>query len=234
MPKLNKIYLPKTCWYGVSASSLSWAKKDEEGDWLCLYNPETCRTRLNDYWNKTTKNPSYPYLPGGSLGITLDQENTNIFFCLVGGADNPLADDVSTNIKKLNRIEKKYGISLTTFEFVDVFSSYTKTFVGLGVVFTGDKDWQSNLWKITLYSFLLKAACSPRFLSSSKEGIKTYSKIYRKYKDKLLPKVKTVFNEVLDYTSFTRVHASSGFVSICSGDNPVMAKILLEEEENAG
>ncbi len=211
--------------WALSTLSLSWVNRID-GVWTTLYIPTGCRTRLHDYWCNVNKNPKYPHLPTGSLnGVALDQEHTSIFFTVSDRHE----ERVLENIKKLNRIEKKYGISLTTVQFVEYRNKApSNNRLGAGVIFTGDKDWQSNLWKISLYSFLLKAVCCSNFLSSSLEDIKEYAKVYRANRNNLLPKVKTEFTEIAgDYKEFNQVHVLSGFVSICTGQNPKMAALLL-------
>jgi len=216
---------------------LSWAKK-KDTLWEALYIPQTCRTRLHDYWYTYTKKPSYIPTPNGSTGINLEKEKTNLFFCLSG--DNaPLSENnsktidlVLTNLKKLNRIEKKYKISPTEGEFVSVVNHKDQP-MGFGVVFIGNKDWQSALWKISIYSFLIKSVCCDKFwLNRSKEDIRSYSKLLRDNKEMLLSKIKEDIADVFTEDSFENIHVKSGFVSICTGVNPKMAKLLLTGNKN--
>lgn len=233
---IGQFILPPITWIAPSVLGLSWAN-GVDGVWKALYFPQTCRTRLHDYWFKYFKGKkTYSYGdPSGSIGIALGKEKTNLFFHLsyntsvVAEAHQKEIDLVLINLKKLNRIEKKYKISLTEVEFVSVIDK-DNTSIGFGVVFIGDRDWQSSLWKISIYSFLTKSVCCSGFwLNKDKEDIRNYQKLLRSNKEMLLSKIKGEYADILPDNSFEGVHVKSGFVSICTGVNPAMKQLLLTE-----
>lgn len=224
------IALIQKSYFPYSALSLSWAK-EEKGVLTTLYTPQTCRTRLHDFWYRSNKNSKYSSMPSGSSDIPTDKEKAVIYFHLgnVGESEASKKRQVLKNLESLNELEKKYGIAPTKVDFVSVQDKMGKQY-GYGAVFTGDNDWQSNLWKISIYSFLLKATCLTSFLRSRHDDIVEYGRYLRENEEAFLSKVKTVFEEHFTSEEYTYIHVYSGFVSICTGDNPKMRELLIGEK----
>ena len=222
-PVLGAAVLPPH-WAAISSYSVAWAKK-VKGIWKVLYLPSNCRTRLSDYWYIVNKDSSYGYTPGLSLKEKLDAESTSLFYTLSAVDKEKTIKEINKNLKSLNKKEKKYGLQLTQVEFVSVSPQNMATF---GVVFIGDKEWQSNIWKTTIFSFSTKAALHPNFLRSS--FAEEYYQILKPHEEKLLSKIKTEYKEFFTDGGFDAVHVNSGFVTICKGtDNKRMTNLLLKD-----
>lgn len=197
----------KFSFFPTAQRSLAWVNKIGE-EWTTLYSPEDCRTRLNDYWYKTVKNYSYDWRVQNPVGVVPDEECTAIFFY------GRFLTNVKKNIKKLNTLEEEHGIIPTTYIVTNK-----------GIIFIGDKIWQSALWKITLFSFYLKSLTYSKWVDGPEME---YYPILKPYETTLLQKVVSEKKEILHSTQFCDVHLYSGFVTICQGyHNPTMTKLLL-------
>lgn len=96
----------------------------------------------------------------------------------------------------------------------------------LYVVVEGSKFWKDSCWKMMLYTFYIKTIA----YNNPKDCDKSYWKALNGKEDKLLSKVK-IQTELFDSSVYgvnndTGRHNREGFVSICSGLNLPMAKLL--------
>lgn len=177
-----------------------------EEDYQELFFPVKCRDFLGDavYVTKYGRNiPIY----GFNFKDNLDSETTML---LIQNKDKKYIDNFFNNLDKLWEIERNNGIPLTIVERV----SDTEVLV------FGDKLWQSKVWAISLYSFLLKCLTYP----NGAEG-KELSYV-RQFKEdtwkKLLASLKTLLTVKSGVTGWSneekidtlKLHHYSGFVSI--------------------
>jgi len=94
------------------------------------------------------------------------------------------------------------------------------------IIVEADPLWQSEVWKISLYSYYLKVI-SYKSIEGLMEPENRYAAILTKpIEEKLLSKIKTM-QEVLN-TTMMQAHNDSGFVTIIKGsNNKTMTKLLL-------
>lgn len=221
MIKLTSVgnYPKDTPWY---ITILDYCKKDKvfkpvKGFGTCrgyigeglLYNKNP-RKEHDNPWN--TKN--YNYKTGDVyVALTLNESNLN---------------KLKSNIKWLNNRESKSGLKKSTIVKTNVDNVY---------VVKGSKFWKDSAWKIMLYTFYIKCCC----IYNNPEEAKDYSEnmywdVLKKNDNekKLLSKLK-IKREIFDEKVFSKqnpwdnragAHDKEGFVSICQGKNPPMAKLL--------
>jgi predicted NBD/HSP70 family sugar kinase len=130
------------------------------------------------------------------------------------------------NLAWLNKWEEQAGVAL---------SVILETQDPNVVVVKGSKYWKDSCWKMTLWTYLVKCACYviPRRCDNSfwTEGLDTISN-GKPNIDHFLANVKQHYSkEIFDkriYGPYLRenTHALHGFLSICTGWNPPMAKAL--------
>lgn len=199
----------------------TWAFQLDENTWDIAYDPSSCRSYLICYWYHVTKDKEYaiPYTKNRNIQ-PLNPDRTQIFWC--NGNSVVSKATVEKNLPKLHEIEKSIGIELTKPVWLEDPSG------DIGVVFIGDKCWQSTAWKISIYSYYLKCLFRDTWLSGGE-----YSMYLKPY---FLEKVKD-FNEEIycpptQYEGrYHSIHRQTGFVSIASGDNLVMKKLLQGEKD---
>ena len=96
----------------------------------------------------------------------------------------------------------------------------------LCIVLEADKAWQSNIWKISLYTFYIKLF-SYKTIKYIQHPEISYTKVLTKDKeDKLLSKITTEFEESYGI-NMDAVHENSGFYSIITLRNKEMYNILI-------
>ena len=124
----------------------------------------------------------------------------------------------------------KYGILPTTVESASVEGKNC-------FVFIGDKQWQSNLWKISLFTYYLKKIVSEEeeydkaLYTTTEEGVP--------YEEIFLSKIVTHFDEwIPEKPDFAWTHNASGFVSISmvggfsnTPGNEIMHRRIIKGEE---
>lgn len=223
--------------------ALSWINQNKEtGEWELLYSPTTCRTYLNCYWwysgGHGEKHKNYdlnvtPLIKGSPAPA---EEYTGIFFTfstdyLTLKTDGytmfeGYVETVKKNLESLHQWEEENGLEKTQMLVADDPTGM------LGIIFIGDKAWRSALWKITLYSYLLKRTTYASFLPKGTGGEEYWNALKKKGNiHKLLPKVKTFMTEHYVNKGYSGIHGLSGFYTICAtNDNPVMTELLLGEE----
>jgi hypothetical protein len=107
-------------------------------------------------------------------------------------------------------------------------SSLFKTDKELYWIIEADKAWQSNIWKISLYTFFIKLLSykTIEVLESPEDKyLKKYTPVIEA---KCLSKVTTEFKETL-WDNMEDAHNNSGFISIIEKNNKEMYKLILGE-----
>lgn len=199
-------------WLKPRPLSFSFLGKGKGTEYIFSHKPQTCRTYLNEVLYKED-HKTYNHLRTNPEFL-LEKNNTVLFVTYNWSLGKAR---LLGRIKKLNQLEKKFGIAETQISFVEKSVR--------GIAFFGDKRWQSALWKLTIYSFLIKNILHP-----------TLDMEYTMYKKLLDINLETLLSKIIDtkYKDvipkggdiWMDVHVKSGFVSICSGNNPTMAELL--------
>jgi hypothetical protein len=184
---------------------------DVQGIYQDLYDPSACRSRLQDYIYTVTKDKNYPPIYTNGLNIPLDANHTYMHFILPESHNNEKS--VAKNLSRLNRIERGCGLQETVLE-------YTHN----GFVSVSDPAWQSNLWKISILSYLLKYIAKGDFFY---KGEYTWA-FPPKVRKVLFSKINTEFKEKITKNEIRQaIHNDSGFVSIS-------CRIALEKQKKDG
>lgn len=171
-----------------------------------------CRSYLCNYLHASKTNIGNTYVKQPLTSFPLVKEKTYLFVKLTGKL-NP--DEVKKKLSLLHKWEKLAGISLTEMQ-------YFHDKKAPGILFVGSKCWQSTLWKITIYSYLLKKV----FYQDTQ-----FDSIINKFLPILIKKVKTENRETYEKpTDGSYIHALTGFVSICNGGNRPMYKLLFGKD----
>lgn len=118
-------------------------------------------------------------------------------------------NSILNNIGVLNSLEKEYGIKQTKILLTQEKNT---------LVLEGDKLWQSNVWKISLYSFLLKLLCydlthglvASKYSSPEDSYAKT---LFEKDNLHLLMSNLHMMDEVV-HKEIGMAHNYSGFISV--------------------
>jgi hypothetical protein len=118
--------------------------------------------------------------------------------------------------------ERKYGIKMST---------YYKTQDELSIIIEADPIWQSNTWKLSLFSYYLKLMCYPDVNKPEQPETQYAQKLTKEIEEKLLSKLNVMEEFPPEYPGISGAHNYSGFVSIISYGNSyteAMNKLLLE------
>jgi len=148
IPKIKKIVgiKRKPSWLHQDFNITFVVPTDKVGVWTEVYEAASCRTWLCNYLyavkSKTPFVSVYPRLPETKL----EKDNTYLFVKAKTVVDMEV---IKEKLKLLHKWEKKAKIPLTEVKYFPS-KSYP------GVLFIGDKCWQSTLWKNTIYSYLVK------------------------------------------------------------------------------
>lgn len=141
-------------------------------------------------------------------------------------------DNMLINLPSLHEFEKKAGITLTQLIRYD----------DEGLIVEGDGLWQSTLWKVSLYSLLLKCL-------SYDKGVPNASASYeRDYHTAVMNNVdllcknihnsKELTSKNYDYYTkerrFWDSHTAAGIYEILSGGNEAQLRVMKEWEANEG
>lgn len=133
-------------------------------------------------------------------------------------------DNILKNLSLLHAFERKAGIFLTKL------IKYDKS----GIIVEGDIEWHNTLWKVSLYSFLLKTLAYLGGIPTGDFNQETvYYKEFKKNEELFCKNMKN--NQELtdrNYDFYTKAgimwssHSTPGFYSICSGENPPQRKVM--------
>lgn len=151
-------------------------------------------------------------------------------YVLVEVPDNHLKHFLS-NLGFLHAKEEKAGVAKSK-----VFKVELKDTKNMFLV-KGSGHWKNKCWSMLLYTFYIKCMVVENPTAINLNGEKYYWDALRKHdsdgvtnEDKLLKSVKMrkeIFStEVFGNKLNTGVHDREGFVSICTGKNPPMSKLL--------
>lgn len=139
-------------------------------------------------------------------------------------------DNMFTNLPSLNSFEEKAGVTLTQLIRYD----------DGGLIVEGDALWQSNLWKISLYSLLLKCLSYSGGVPSNdaRDELLYYNTVIANH-GLLCSNMKNP-NELTskNYSyyekdrQFWNSHTTAGVYEILSGGNKAQLKVMKEWVEN--
>lgn len=198
----------------------SMASKDVNGDFTVLQSLTSCRGWMGDALLKL-KFPNIKYTPNFKLPKYYNYHSGNTYVAIGMKNKNDL-ETFLINLPILHEKEKKARLKRT-----EIFKTGTENLY----IIQGSKYWKDSCWKIMLYTFYLKTLvyknpklCDTIYWESLGDGkedkLLSHIKIQREIFD-----TKTVYNQ---NGPFGRggAHEKEGFVSICKGLNPPMAKLL--------
>lgn len=128
------------------------------------------------------------------------------------------------NIGYLNEIEKEYEIGLT-----EILSTQDEEVL----IVEGDKVWQSNCWKMSMYMMYLRriAHTNPAkpYSTSSDHNTMQYFKNHKNCDKNLMTYIHESFDEFQNEFSVSAAHSSSGGISMASYQEYITYK---EEHKN--
>jgi hypothetical protein len=183
--------------------SLLFSFVKKEGDtYTQLFQPVKCRDFLGDliYSKKSGLsiciygfNYSYKTHPYDEdmlrLSLTFPNKETYLNF--------------KGNYHIIEEKERKYGIKMST---------YYKTQDELSIIIEADPIWQSNTWKLSLFSYYLKLMCYPDVNKPEQPETQYAQKLTPEIETRLLSKLHVLEEPLQD--SVSMAHNYSGFVSI--------------------
>lgn len=199
----------------------SFLNKINETTYKQIHTEVKCRDFLGDVlWSKATKRNVYIYgFKFNHDQADLDKEKLRVSLKF---PDEKSKNNFINNIDKLNKLFKPCKTEPTIFIETDD-TDY--------LIVEADPAWQSNIWKLSLFTFYLKVFSykSTRSLKTPEDGyiksltLETKKKLFKQIKDK---------TEEFYYDTISMAHNYSGFYSIIKGKNEETYKILLGETSN--
>lgn len=212
---INSMY--RSCGEGAGAAGslplfFTTLAKDitREDSYVLLHNSYQCRMFLVDnvYEERESRLP-----PKSAL---------NTLYFLHGREDT--ITNIINNLPLLNKFEEEAGISLTKLIPYDE----------AGIIVEGDLEWSKTLWKISLYSFLLKTLAYPKGVPTGGGNQETtyYREfiINKKLFCKNIKNNKELTSSNYDFYAKSTIiwssHSTPGFYSICIGLNPPQREVL--------
>ncbi|UOF80669.1 hypothetical protein [Caudoviricetes sp.] len=204
--------LKKDDWSTLSFSLI----EKKESEYIPLIGLFSCRSWMCDSLftlkNKKWKGgkPTYPF--------EFDYKKGNIY---VGVQFRNVLDKqvFLENVPKLQEKEKQAKVRTC---------KVYETQISNVLVIEGSKFWKDSCWKMMLYTFYIKT-----FTSKNPKSIDMsyWNTLKGGNEDKLLSKVRMspsseIFDDSVYIGQTSGRHSLEGFVSICSGRNPPMAKLL--------
>lgn len=171
-------------------------------------NPSKCRDFLGDcIWSMKTGNEAQIYgFQYNYADMPYDLETTRFSLQFPNEESKGY---FLTNLPQLHEKEAKAGVKLT-----EVFTTNHKD----RLIIEADKSWQSNLWKLSLYTFYIKMI-SYKDIKHLKDPESDYIKELTSEKEtKLLDAVTKEVKEIM-HDNISIVHNYSGFYSLLQGTN---------------
>ena len=196
----------------------SFVRKLDEDSFKQLHNHAKCRDFLGDViWsNKTGNNVGIYSFYYKKPGNEIDADKTRLSLRFPDGESE---GNFMANLHFLQEKEANYGLSqLVVF----------KTQVKHHWIIEADSDWQSNLWKISLFTFYIKLL-SYKTPKEAKEPENEYlADLTPKKEHKLMSHIKVMFDEKFG-NGIYEVHNNSGFHSLLNGNlnDTTMQKIVM-------
>ncbi len=192
-------------------------QKEEKGETILSLgsHPSTCRDSLVNYF-EGLRNSKYVWHGRQSVpkDFSLPTDKTVLFII----DDKWDLKNIEKEIHKLHGLEHSFGLALTSFEFIEVKGS---KLTHKGVMFISDPVWSTNLWKYSLYSYLIK-----KLVYNATEYDKSLRPVFHKFMNHLTKTFKEEFR--LNDTQYA--YSFCGFKNIADGVNKPMHELLIKQE----
>lgn len=184
--------------------------KNEDGTFGLLQDPESCRGYIQD------RLYAEDHTDGGlrrGWFYNYGKMSKDKTYILMYQASPTRVEE---NLASLNEKEKRIGVEETKI--------YPVQNIPSSFIFVGDKVWQSNYWKLSIYTFYLKRLNYP-------DANPELYVPFRPFEEKFLSKVKNFTQETLkkSWGMASTIHDLTGFYSIATKKNEEMYKLLLED-----
>lgn len=200
----------------------SFLNKIDNTTYKQIHTEVKCRDFLGDVlWSKFTKNNTYIYrfkFDYNQANLDEDKLRLSLKFPDIESKNNFI-----NNIDKLNNLFKSCGVEPTFF---------LETHNAAYLIIEADPAWQSNIWKLSLFTFYLKV-----FSYKSTRSLKSPENKYIRVltptiKRKLFKQIKNKTEEFY-YDTISETHNFSGFYSIIEKNyDSKMNEILLGKTPN--
>ena len=192
-------------------------QKEEKGEtiWTLGCHPVTCRDSLVHAF-EGLRNPKYywPWRPNVPKNFSLPTNKTVLFIV----DDKWDLKNIKKEIHKLHGLEHSFGLALTSFEFTEVKGS---SLTHKGVMFISDPVWSTNLWKYSLYSYLIK-----KLVYNTKEYDTSLKPVFHKFMNHLT----RTFEEEFRLNDTQYAYSFCGFRNIADGVNKPMHELLIKND----
>lgn len=192
-------------------------EKDKE-TWALGSSLRTCRDILVEELY-AIQNKNYPWATrkiNKKNGFSLLENKTSLFVL------DSTFKNLESKIKKLHDFEKYMDLELTTFKTVSLESKVNKV-IHTGIIFLSDPIWKTNLWKFSIYSYLIK-----KMIYDTSEYDNHLKPVFFKFMDKLKTSFEEIFNNNSENPRYA--YSSVGFVTIATGYNKPMENLLLKDK----
>ena len=198
-------------------------QKEEKGEtiWSLGSPPATCRDTLvhafeglknsKYYWSWRQNVPKDFSLPTDKTVLFIVDDEWDL-------KNEWNLKNIEKTIHKLHGLEHSFGLALTSFEFIEVKGS---KLTHKGVMFISDPVWSTNLWKYSLYSYLIK-----KLVYNATEYDKSLRPVFHKFMNHLTKTFKEEFR--LNDTQYA--YSFCGFKNIADGVNKPMHELLIKQE----
>jgi hypothetical protein len=183
-----------------------------------LFQPVKCRDFLGDLiYSKKTGEPVHIY--GFSYSYKKDPYDEDMLRMSLTFPNEETLQNFCNNARFLISKEEKADVATTFMNFLKKDP--------LTIVIEADPIWQSNSWKLSLFSYYLKLMCYPDVTKPEQPESEYAQKLTKEIEEKLLSKLNVMEEFPPEYPSISGVHNYSGFVSIIRGYNTKEMQTLL-------
>jgi hypothetical protein len=189
----------------------------KEDTFTQLFTPVKCRDFLGDViWSRKTKNPSQIY--GFNYNYTKNPTDNDALKLSITFPNPETMHNFVINFKYLTNKE----ISEAKVKESELLATDDP----LTLIVIADKIWQSDVWKISLFTYYLKII-SYKDMTKLENPENRYAELLTKdMEKKFLSKIKSNLEKPAD--NIMIAHNYSGFISIIKNQNKEMNKLLLE------
>jgi hypothetical protein len=184
-----------------------------------LFQPVKCRDFLGDLiYSKKTGEPVHIY--GFSYSYKKDPYDEDMLRMSLTFPNEETLQNFCNNARFLISKEEKADVATTFMNFLKKDP--------LTIVIEADPIWQSNTWKLSLFSYYLKLMCYPDVTKPERPELEYAQKLTKEIENKFLSKLNVMEEFPPEYPGISGAHNYSGFVSIITGNyTKAMNKLLL-------
>jgi hypothetical protein len=186
-----------------------------------LFQPVKCRDFLGDLiYSKKTGEPVHIY--GFSYSYKKDPYDEDMLRMSLTFPNEETLQNFFNNFEELDILATKERIADTNY------STLQLTNDPLTLIIEADPIWQSNTWKLSLFSYYLKLMCYPDVTKPERPELEYAQKLTKEIENKFLSKLNVMEEFPPEYPGISGAHNYSGFVSIITGNyTKAMNKLLL-------